>query len=86
MGKVILAGFAGILMLAASSGAQAAPISTKGAGGDPAIVQVEGGCGPGGFRAENARCYPRRPPPPRYYGRECPPGRHPTPYGCRPNY
>ena len=48
------------------------------------IQLVADGCGPGGFRGPYGRChYP--PPPPRYY-RGCPPGTHPTPYGCRPNY
>lgn len=54
------------------------------------IVQVEGGCGPYGFRDFYGYCRPRRiyapvPPPPRaFYG--CPRGFRPTPYGCRPFY
>jgi hypothetical protein len=83
--KAMLTGFAGIILLASASSANAAPLSMPGPSGDPAIVRVEGGCGPGGFRAENGGCYPRRPPP-RYYERGCPPGTHPTPYGCRRNY
>ena len=63
---------------------EAAPISVPPL--ENGIVAVSGGCGPGGFRAENGRCYPRRPPPPRFYGRACPPGMHPTPYGCRRNF
>ncbi|MBV8912035.1 MAG: hypothetical protein JOZ05_03215 [Acetobacteraceae bacterium] len=56
------------------------------------ITLVEGGCGPGFFRAPNGYCYrggyrpPPPPPPPGYYRRPCPPGYHPTPYGCRPNW
>lgn len=85
--KAMLTGFAGVVLLVSASAAQAAPVSVPGSGADPAIVTVEGGCGPGGFRAENGRCYPRRPPPPRFYGRGgCPPGTHPTPYGCRRNF
>ena len=50
------------------------------------IIQVEGGCGPYGFRDYYGYCRPRRVfvARPRYYG--CPFGFHPTPYGCRPNY
>ena len=86
MTKAILTGFAGMMLLVSASAASAAPVSVPERGGDPAIVTIEGGCGRDGFRAENGRCYPRRPPPPRYYGRGCPPGTHPTPYGCRPNF
>ena len=84
--KALLTGFAGFVLLVSASSANAAPIAVPGHSGDPAIVEVSGGCGPGGFRAENGRCYPRRPPPPRFYGRGCPPGMHPTPYGCRRNF
>ncbi len=52
----------------------------------PASVQlVSGGCGPRGFRDRYGRCRPiGYVPPPRY--RRCPPGLHPTPYGCRRNF
>ncbi len=85
--KALLTGFAGVVSLLAVSAAQAAPIAIHEGLAAPAIIQVEGGCGPGGFRAANGLCYPRRPPPPpRYYGRPCPPGFHITPYGCRRNF
>lgn len=58
--------------------------------------------GPEFFRAPDGVCYRKRQeyrrdgygygrppegPPPGAYRREgCPPGTHPTPYGCRPNY
>ncbi len=48
------------------------------------IVQVEGGCGPGGHRTPYGRCVPnfRRP-----IFRGCPPGLHIDRFGrCRPNY
>lgn len=48
-----------------------------------AIVLVDGGCGPGGFRDRFGYC---RPKPRGYYRRFCGPGFHPTPYGCRPNF
>ena len=44
------------------------------------IDLVAQGCGPGGFRDRFGRCVGR----PVY--RRCPPGLHPTPRGCRPNY
>lgn len=84
--NAMLTGFAGIALLLSASGANAAPLSPPGMSANPAIVQISGGCGPEGFRAENGRCYSRRPPPPRFYGRGCPPGMHPTPYGCRRNF
>lgn len=46
------------------------------------IIQVSGGCGPNGFRDGNGYCRPNYRP--NY--RACPPGYHPTPYGCRRNY
>ena len=48
---------------------------------DAAIVLVDGGCGPGGFRDRFGYCRPKP-----IYRRFCPPGFHGTPYGCRPNY
>ena len=48
------------------------------------IVQVAGGCGPGGHRTPDGRCAPnfRRP-----FYRACPPGMHLGRFGhCRPNY
>ena len=75
-----------LLALSVTGAASAAP----GAGGatvtvDRNIVQVEGGCGPYGFRDYYGYCRPRRvfvPAPRRFYG--CPYGFRPTPYGCRP--
>ncbi len=79
MKSLSIAGFAAALLLAGSGMASAAssiaPPQLSGS-----IVQVDGGCGPGGFRDRFGRCVPKR----RYYG--CPPGTHPTPYGCRRNY
>lgn len=67
--------------------AHAVTVPGSGLNLDHGITLVSGGCGPRGYRAANGYCYPRRPPPPpRYYRRPCPPGYHPTPYGCRPNY
>lgn len=78
-----VASVATILLMVGGS-AQAAPLSVPSfSSGD--IVTVSGGCGPRGFRAANGRCYPVRRPPPRFV-RGCPPGSHPTPYGCRRNY
>ena len=75
------------LTLAGLSGAQAAVDLSGPAVDRGSIINVEGGCGPYGHRDPYGRCRPNRPPPPPpgYY-RRCPPGLHPTPYGCRPNY
>ena len=48
------------------------------------VVQVSGGCGPGGHRTPYGRCVPN-------YGRPvyrgCPPGLHENRFGrCRPNF
>ncbi len=47
------------------------------------VIQVEGGCGPGGHRTPYGRCVPN-------YHREfrgCPPGLHMNRFGrCRPNF
>jgi len=80
-----------------SQGAGAVTAADPGARPDSAITQVDGGCGgPQFYRAPNGYCYrkphsyyapPPPPPPPPYYARRpCPPGYHPTPYGCRPNW
>ena len=56
---------------------QAGPTSTG-------VIQVEGGCGPGGHRTPYGRCVPnyRRP-----FYRACPPGMHLGRFGhCRPNF
>lgn len=86
MKNTILAGLALAAMSFVSVPASAVTLSPPGINHDSGVTLVEGGCGPGGFRAPNGFCYPRRPPPPPYYRRPCPPGYHPTPYGCRPNY
>lgn len=65
---------------AAGFGAAALPP----AGSPAAVEQVSGGCGPGGHRDGYGNCRPNRPPPGAY--RRCPPGFHPSPYGCRRNY
>ena len=72
-------GFAGIT----SSQAMSAPGLV--APPSAAIVKVEGGCGPGGFRDRYGVCRPkgyvyRRP-----VYRACPPRMHMTRYGCRWN-
>ena len=47
------------------------------------IVQVEGGCGPGGHRTPYGRCVPNY----RRGFRACPPGLHLDRFGrCRPNF
>ena len=88
--------FAVLPMVGCLMGAQAAgaatllPFPAMVDGGN--VTLVDGGCGgPEFFRAPNGVCYHKRPhygPPPGYYHhyRACPPGLHPTPYGCRPNY
>ncbi len=88
MKNTIFAGLALAVMSVMTMPATAMPISPPGVSLDHGITLVEGGCGPRGYRAANGYCYPRRPPPPppRYYDRRCPPGYHPSPYGCRPNY
>ncbi len=86
MRNTILAGLAVAALAIASGPASAMTVTAPGIGLDNGVTLVEGGCGPRGFRAANGYCYPRRPPPPRYYRRACPPGYHPTPYGCRPNF
>ena len=65
LAAVITAGFA-----SAGHAVRAMPALHAGSSGS-AIVQVEGGCGPGGHRGPYGRCYPnyRRP-----YYRACPPG------------
>ena len=83
MRRLILASAVTIAAMAAGAGAQAMPVLTPGPL-DSGITRVEGGCGPGGHRGPDGRCYPnfRRP-----YYRACPPGFHLNPYGhCRPNF
>lgn len=74
----------GLMSLGTVTAAQAmpgvGPVPAVGAGNITLIAQ---GCGPGGFRDRFGRCFYRRPPP---FRRFCPPGTHPTPVGCRPNY
>lgn len=63
----------------AASPASARMLSVPASG---AIELVSGGCGPGGFRDRFGYCRPIRGP----VYRGCPPGFHPTPYGCRRNF
>jgi len=77
---------AGIL---GSQSAGAVTLPAPAVSASPSITLVDGGCGPAFFRAPNGFCYRKPyapPPPPVYYHRFCPPGFHPTPWGCRPNY
>ena len=86
--KHLLAGAAlSTLISLAPVAAQAAPGVTAAApmSSSAAIVLAAEGCGPGGFRDRFGRCFYRRPGPPPFR-RFCPPGTHPTPYGCRRNF
>ncbi len=85
MRNMVLAGLA-LAAASALSPVQAAPAPLWSVTAGSGVILVEGGCGPEAYRAANGYCYPRRPPPPPYYRRECPPGYHLTPYGCRPNW
>ena len=81
MKKLILAAAITVGFATAGQAAHAMPALHTGAP-DSAIVQVEGGCGPGGHRGPYGRCYPnyRRP-----YYRACPPGFFLNRFGrCRP--
>ena len=83
MRRLVLAAAVTIATVAASASVQAMPVLPSGPL-DNGIVQVEGGCGPGGHRTPYGRCVPnfRRP-----FFRACPPGMHLNGYGhCRPNY
>ena len=82
-----VAALSGLMSLGAISQAQAAPAFGPHAvvsSGNVDITLVAQGCGPGGVRGRYGRCVYRRPPPPPM--RRCPPGMHPTPGGCRPNF
>lgn len=92
MRKIIVAGFALAVWSVMPAPSQAAPSAQPGvtakSGAGSGLTLVAGGCGQGRYRAANGYCYRRRPPPPPppRYRRPCPPGYHPTPYGCRPNF
>ena len=85
-----LVGFACAAALCLGSAGPAGAASSMGftAPRGGAVVQVEGGCGPYGFRDYYGYCRPRRVYAPpvvrRFYG--CPYGFRPTPFGCRPFY
>ena len=80
MRKFALAAAVAVSALSISLSANAMSVP-RAADSGSAIVQVEGGCGPGGHRGPYGRCQPNRP----YYGRpvyrRCPPGLRPGPYG-----
>lgn len=90
MRKFVLAVLPMVGCLLGAQVAGAATLTQLGAVSGGNITLVDGGCGgPEFFRAPNGVCYHKREhygPPPGYYHRACPPGYHPTPYGCRPNY
>ena len=69
-------------MTFAGAQAHAAGITAPVFSNAPEIMQVSGGCGPNGHRDGYGNCRPNYRP--NY--RACPPGYHPTPYGCRRNY
>ena len=73
--------FAGAGLLGAPQ-AQAATSLGHPVLGQPSIEHVAEGCGPGGVRDRFGRCRPAYRP----VYRGCPPGTHPTPYGCRRNF
>ncbi len=85
MQRLLLVGLAAAALMAAPSVAEAGAMTALSVPSNDAITLVEGGCGPGGFRAINGACY-RRPPPRLYYRRACPPGLHLTRFGCRRNF
>jgi hypothetical protein len=69
--------------LAGISASHAMPAASAFLPQSSAITQVEGGCGPGGFRDRYGVCRPRGWHPAPY--RRCPPRMHMTPHGCRWN-
>ena len=80
MRKLALAAAVAVSALGVSLTANAmpaAPIAT----GNGAIIQVAGGCGPGGHRGPYGRCLPNYRPYGRPVFRRCPPGLRPGPYG-----
>ena len=82
-----LIALAAALPAAGMASARAMPLPAL-AGADGGIVEVSGGCGPGGHRDFYGRCLPNYRPLYRPVYRACPPGFHLGPYRgrCFPNY
>lgn len=85
MKQIFALAFAAGISLAAVFASQAAPVAPV-SPSDDIVIQVAGGCGPGGHRGPYGGC--RRNwagPAPGF--RVCPRGYHRGPYGrCRPNW
>ncbi len=79
MRKITLAAVIAAAAYVSGATAQAMP-ALQAAPSDGGIVQVSGGCGPGGHRGPYGRCYPNR------LYRACPPRMHLDRFGrCRWN-
>ena len=83
MRKLALVAVLGLSALGFATTADAMPALQMPSATSNGIVQVEGGCGPGGHRTPYGRCAPNY----RREYRACPPGFHLGRFGrCRPNF
>ncbi len=82
MRKLSLLAAVGLSVLGFATAGEAMPALQMPAASN-GIIQVEGGCGPGGHRTPYGRCVPNYRP----VYRGCPPGLHFDRFGrCRPNF